>query len=247
MGLLDLPAPLLAWVDAALAGLIPAPLRLLLWGLFAAAISMGLYLALSPQRRIALAKADALDARAALDRFDGEFSEAWPLIRTVLGTAFRQLALITGPAILSSLPVLALLVWLSNAYGHAFPTNHADVTIRTVPQELEAHLEATSPAVATSAPSPHQIVVRDRAGQIVDRVSWNAPVPTLHKREWWNLLLGNPAGYLPDHSPLQRLDLELPLQHYLPVGPDWLRPWYVPFFGVLLLASLAIKVVARIE
>lgn len=247
MGLLDLPAPLFAWVDGALAGLIPAPLRLTLWGVLAAAISMGLYLVLSPQRRIAQAKADARAARAALDRFDGEFGEAWPLIRSVLGTAFRQLALIAGPAILSSLPVLALLVWLSNAYGHAFPTNPADVTIRTVPQDLEAHLEATPAAPAAAAPTPHQIVVRDRSGQVIDRVSWHAPVPTLHKREWWNLLLGNPAGYLPDHSPLQRLDLELPPQRYLSVGPDWLRPWYVPFFGVLLLASLAIKVVARIE
>jgi hypothetical protein len=33
----------------------------------------------------------------------------------------------------------------------------------------------------------------------------------------------------------------------LSVGPDWLKVWHVPFFGVLLLASLAIKVAARIE
>lgn len=246
MGVLDLPAPLFAWLDAALAQVVPAALRLPLWALLAAALSMGLYLVLSPQRQIARAKADALAARAALDRFDGEFGEAWPLIRAVLATALRQLALIAWPAVLSSLPVLALLVWLSNAYGHAFPANHAEVTIRTVPESLEAHLEAAPPATATAAPR-HEIVVRDRTGHIVDRVSWQAPVPTIHKREWWNLLLGNPAGYLPDDSPLERLDLELAPQHYLPVGPDWLRPWYVPFFGVLLLASLAIKVVARIE
>jgi hypothetical protein len=246
MGLLDLPAPLFAWFDAGLAELAPATLRRPLWALVAAAISMGLYLVLSPQRQIARAKADAVAARAALDRFDGEFGDAWPLIRGVLGTALRQLALIAWPAMLSSLPVLALLVWLSNAYGHAFPVNHADVTIRMVPQDLEARLEATPPTMA-SAPSNRQIVVTDRTGQVIDRVSWHAPVPTIHKREWWNLLLGNPAGYLPADSPLERLDLELPPRHYLPVGPDWLKPWYVPFFGVLLLASLAIKVVARIE
>lgn len=48
-------------------------------------------------------------------------------------------------------------------------------------------------------------------------------------------------------SPLERLDLELPPQYHLPVGPDWLKMWHVPFFAVLLPASLAIKVVARIE
>jgi hypothetical protein len=60
-------------------------------------------------------QSQCIAARTALDRFDGEFGDAWPLIRAVLGTALRQLALITWPAILSSLPVLALLVWLSNA------------------------------------------------------------------------------------------------------------------------------------
>ena len=55
------------------------------------------------------------------------------------------------------------------------------------------------------------------------------------------------AGYLPDNSQLERLDLELPPKRYLSVGPDWLKVWHVPFFGVLLLASLAIKVAARIE
>jgi hypothetical protein len=72
-------------------------------------------------------------------------------------------------------------------------------------------------------------------------------VPTIHKREWWNLLLGNPAGYLPEGGPLERLDLELRPQYYLPVGPEWLKMWYVPFFGILLLASLAIKVIVRTE
>jgi len=245
VGLLDLPAPLFAWLDTALAEVVSAPLRLTLWALLAAAISMGLYALLSPQRRIARAKADALAARAALDRFDGELTEAWPLIRNVLASACRQLALVTWPAILSSLPVLALLVWLSTTYGHAFPGRDTDVAIRTVPEELDAQLE-TVPAAASSAPH-HQIVIRDASGEVVDRVFWRAPVPTIHKREWWNLLLGNPAGYLPDDSPLERLDLDLPPKQYLSVGPDWVRLWYVPFFGVLLLASLAIKVAARIE
>jgi hypothetical protein len=112
--------------------------------------------------------------------------------------------------------VLALLIWLSNAYGHTCPPNIADVTIRTVPQDLEARLEAMPPPFASSTPS-QQIVIRDSTGQVVDRGSWRAPVPTVHKQEWWNLLLGYPAGYLPDDSPLKRL--ELPPQHYLPSAP----------------------------
>jgi hypothetical protein len=72
-------------------------------------------------------------------------------------------------------------------------------------------------------------------------------VPTIHKRQWWNALVGNPIGYLPDSSRLEWIELGLPQKQYLTVGPAWLRAWYVVFLGVLLAASLAIKVAARIE
>jgi hypothetical protein len=58
-----------------------------------------------------------------------------------------------------------------------------------------------------------------------------------------DLLLRNPAGYLPDTS---QLDLDLPPKQCLCVGPGWLKLSYLPLFGVLMLASFAIEVVARI-
>ena len=247
MGLLDLPAPLFASLDDVLGRFAPAPWRLVLWGLIAAAFSMGAYFLLSPQRRIARAKADALDARRALDAYDGEFAGAWPLIRNVLKSALRQLGLVTWPAVVSSLPVLALLVWMSTAYGYGFPEPGAAVAIRTVPNGLEARLETVgSPATAPSE-QHREIVVIDASGEVLQRLPWQAPVATMHKREWWNALLGNPAGYLPESGLLERIDLDLPAKEYLPVGPAWLKAWYVPFFGVLLVASIVIKVLARIE
>jgi hypothetical protein len=247
VGLFDLPAPLFAWLDDVLGAFAPPWLRLALWGLIAAAVSMGAYLVLSPQRRIARAKADALAARRALDAYDGEFSGAWPLIRNVLRSACRQLALVTWPAILSSLPVLALLAWMSTTYGHGFPLQTDAVSIRTVPEDFDARLEALPLPGGGSSMPQHEIVVTDRSGHELQRLPWEAPVATIHKREWWNVLLGNPAGYLPDQGPLERIDLDIPAKEYLPVGPAWLKAWYVLFFGVLLTASLAIKISARIE
>jgi hypothetical protein len=245
MGLLDLPAPAFAWLDRLLSGVAPPTLRLAFWGLLGAAISMGVYWLVSPQRRIAAAKADAAAARRRLDAYDGDFEGAWPLIRHVLGSAFGQLGLVTWPAVAGSLPVLALLVWLSTAYGHAFPANDAEIAISTVPQTLQARLEpGADPASGQPAP---RIVVVDDGGQVVEQVPLPAPVPIIHKRQWWNALIGNPIGYLPDHGPLERIELAIPQQEYLPIGPEWLRAWYVVFFGSLLCASVAIKVAARIE
>ena len=246
MGLLDLPAPLFAVLDSLLSGLAPPTLRLVLWGVVAALLSMGAYWLLSPQTRIAKAKADALAARRALDAYDGELAEAWPLMGRVLRTALRQLGLVTSPALLGSLPVLAMLAWLSTTYGHAFPPDGADIPVRTTPEAGEARVQPVQ-AEADAAAEGHQIVVLDAAGNVVERFLRSAPVPTLHKRQWWNAWIGNPIGYLPDSSRLEWIELGLPQREYLSVGPSWLRAWYVVFFGVLLAASLTIKIAARIE
>ena len=63
MGLLDLPAPLFAWLDALFSGFASPALRLVIWGVIGAVMSMGAYWLLSPQKRIAQAKADAIAAR----------------------------------------------------------------------------------------------------------------------------------------------------------------------------------------
>lgn len=243
MGLFDLPAPLFALLDGAVSSILPPAARLALWGLLAAALSMALYWLLSPQRRIAEAKVEAVAARRALDAYDGEFTGAWSLIRDMLRLAFRQLALVTGPAVAASLPVIALLAWLSTAYGHAFPAAPAAVGVRTNPDDFRARLEQGD----APAPEVPEIVVEDRAGRTVERVPMRAPVSIIHKWQWWNILLGNPAGYLPDEAELEWIELDLPEREYLPLGPPWLRAWYAVFFGTLLIGSLAIKVVARIE
>jgi hypothetical protein len=248
MGLLDLPAPLFAWTDGVLDGIAPATLRLILWGIVAGAASMALYWALSPQGRIAAVKAKAAEARRTLDAYEGEFGDAWPLIRRMLGLSFRQLGLVTWPAVVASLPVLCLIAWLSTAYGHAFPAPGTVVDVDAVPDRLQARWVDGSGQAASPVPgeAPH-IVVADGGGQVVGDIALSAPVPTLHKREWWNVLIGNPAGYLPDEDELERIDIGLPRREFLAFGPSWLRGWETVFFTALLACSIAIKVGFRVE
>lgn len=242
MGVFDLPAPLLAVLDHGFGVVAPPVVRLIIWGLIGAVISMGAYWLLSPQRRIAAAKASALEARRELDAYDGELSGAWPLMRRMLRAALRQLGLVTAPAVLASLPVIAILAWLSNAYGYALPAGEAAVGVHTVPDGFQARLAPSHMPAAE-----HQIVVTDQEGRVIERIPMAAPVSTIHKRQWWNSLIGNPAGYLPDQAVFDRVELDLPERQYLSVGPTWLRAWYVVFFTSLLVGSLAIKFATRIE
>jgi hypothetical protein len=242
VGVFDLPAPLFAVLDHGF-GVVASPVvRLIIWGLIGAVISMGAYWLLSPQRRIAEAKARALEARRELDAYDGELSGAWPLMRRMLRAALRQLGLVTAPAVLASLPVIAMLVWLDTAYGYALPAAEAPVAMHTVPNGFEARL-----APSHNPAAERQIVVTDQEGRVVERVPMAAPVSTIHKWQWWNFLIGNPAGYLPDQAVLDQIEIDLPERQYLSFGPTWLRAWYVVFFASLLVGSLAIKFAARIE
>jgi hypothetical protein len=246
MGLLDLPGPLFDGLDAALSHLISAPgLRLPLWGAAGGALSMWLYWALSPQARIARIKSEAAGARQRLDAYDGSFADAWPLIGRMLRLALRQLAVVTWPAVLASLPVLFLIVWLSTAYGHSFPAADQPVEVRAFPQEHQARL------VNGRDPQPGQgrahIQIADAEGRTIGDLDLAAPVSTVHKREWWNTLIGNPAGYLPEEWPVERVEIDLPRTEYLPFGPWWLRGWEAVFFGTLLACSVAIKLAFRIQ
>jgi len=243
MGLFDLPGPLLTWLDGVLGLVAPPTLRLILWGLAGGAATMALYWLLSPQRAIAAAKVGAATARRSLDAYDGEFADAWPLIRRVLGEALRQLRLVLGPALLSALPAICLFVWLSTAYGYSFPAPDARIGIHALPRQLQAELVAPAPPPAAA----REIVVADQDGQVVSTIPWAAPIATLHKRQWWNLLFGNPAGYLPDDAPVERVELDLAPNEYLSFGPAWLRPWYGVFFAALVVGSLAVKLIWRIE
>lgn len=247
-GLFDLPAPLLSWLDQALAGMLPAAGRLALWGLAAGAVSMALYAILSPQQRLRRVREEAVEARRALDGFEGSLAEARPLMTAMFATAMKQLALVLTPAVLASLPLIFVLVWLYGAFGYVVPAQPAAVGLHLQPAGYEATVQpggtasSSSPTMA-SVPS---LVVRDGDGRVVETRALTAPVTVLHKEQWWNLLIANPLGYLPDDGPLELVEIDLPRREVLSFGPWWLRTWEFVFFSTLVVASLAIKVMFRL-
>lgn len=242
MGLFDAAAPVLFWIDNRAAEILPPLVRLILWGVIGAVVSMLLYRALSPQDRIARDKREIRDARRDLDEFDGEFADAFPLIRRLLRLSLQQVGRVGWPAVVASLPLLFLLGWLSTAYAYGYPPPGKTPEIKTSPSRLHAEWVANR----NSGRVPH-VVVADGNQRIVADIGLAAPVPVVHKRQWWNLLIGNPVGYLPDDAAVDEIRISLPQKTYLPFGPAWMRGWELTFFCSLVLVSVFIKVVAGIE
>jgi hypothetical protein len=244
VGVFDLPAPLYAWLDVQASALPPAA-RLAAWGVLAGLVSMGLYSLFSAQPRIRRGKQEIRQAQQALDAYDGELAGGWPLIRRLLSLALGQVGRVTGPTLLASLPLLSLLAWLSTTYGHQYPAPETAPEIHTTPPYLNAvwvdDRQDDAPYL-----QPPRVVITDPSRRVVADVMLHSPVSVIHKRQWWNLLIGNPLGYLPGDAPVERIRVELPRRTYLSFGPQWARGWEFGFFLPLVAASLALKIGARI-
>ena len=240
MGLLNLPQPLLEWIDKALLGFLPPLARLLLWSIVAALLAMEIYCLLSPQKRIAAIKEEFRHAQRRLNDYDGPFDEAWPLIGNVLGLAFKRIGLVLPATLAASVPLLMVIIWLDASYGHRFPAASEQVAVEVAEENFGGQLRNGEKGEPTA-------VLLDAAGNSVAEVIMQAPIPLLHKWQSWNLLLGNPAGYLPDDAPVERVQLGLPRIEILSFGPSWLRGWEATFFAALMIAAFLLKHLRRIE
>lgn len=242
MGLLDLPAPLYTWLDAALVGVLPPLARVLLWGALAGLGSMALYALLAPQGRIARGKREVAEARQTLDQHDGSLADAGPIIGRMLRLSLGQVRLTTLPALIASIPLLTLLAWMSTAYGYRYPEPGETPPVEAQPAAWVA--EWVPQADPDGTPG---VRVSNGEGGSTDLFDLPVPVGVLHEWRWWNAILGNPAGYLPSGSAIERVRVELPRQRFLPFGPAWARGWEIPFLTALLAASLGLKIGARIQ
>jgi len=257
MGVLDFPAPLFLFFDDTIA-LLPAALRLTLWGVVGGALSMVLYAVLSPQKKIAAVKAELRESQAILAESDESFSELLTVVRKTLGLSFKHLGLVFGPALLSGIPLICIMAWASTRFGYGFPEAGDPVTLSGQPAPSLAAIRWQASGVAVPVqeagvwtlrwPDPTQgLVMMDADSLPLLELPLAAPVPQVHKRLWWNSLLGNPAGYLPEESPIELVEISLPPRRYLPFGPDWAGHWLTVFLVVSVAGALLTKKLFKIH
>ncbi len=242
MDWLELPVILLSWADAQMATWLPRAARLMLWSVVAGALTMLIYAALSSQLRIRQIERDLIVARRDLDHFDGEFADAWPRMRRMLGLAFGQLGLVIGPAGVALAPMILVIGWIAQTYGYVFPDRLDLVEVRTQPALLSAQLIPPAPGQGKA-----RLALTDLSGRGVGEIEWSEPRPVLVKRTWQAALAGSPLGWLPEELPIDRIELNLPPSEYLSYGPNWMRGWEFTFFSVLTLVAFGFKRALHIQ
>ncbi|MEM7025102.1 MAG: hypothetical protein AAF637_21330 [Pseudomonadota bacterium] len=258
MGLFDLASPLLTWIDGAMVGWLPSTIRLLFWALVTGFVSMLLYRLTSNQKRLGEIKGEMAALRKQISEFDGPMSEMWSLTGRNLTLALRQLWVTLLPALLASIPVIFLLVWVSNTFGTIMPQPGAKIAVealashkQSLPQLHwkggEAQVEGDDRWIVAWPGPDATMKLSNVDDEALISLPTAAPVGIVHQRRWWNALLGNPAGYLPSPGPVDTVLIGVPAQEFLPFGPAWLRGWMPLFFTVVIAVSLLLKVIWRIH
>ncbi len=253
-GVLNLAYPLLDAFDWSLSFL-PASLRIVVLGALSGAAAMGLYVLLSNQERLRAAKADIRSIRVALNAAKDDFAETMRLSRRNLAASFKLLGVTLGPAVFSSLPLLAVIGWLAAHYGYALPAAGTAVPVTFAPtaggitveppEALQGAADARTLRWPAEGPPPPRFV--DAAGPVYEGPPADLPATTVHKKLWWNWLLGNEAGYLRDDAAVDEITLALAPRILVPGVPSWLGGWEAVYFLSVLVTSLAIKVGFKIE
>ena len=263
-GLLDWPGVVLGWINAPLVAVLPESLVLAFWALVSSFLTMWVYRHFSNQEQLAALRPQVKAVQKKLSNYDGEFSGLKPLIMENFRLSGRHILLALGPALLAGIPVLFVLVWVSNAYGVKFPEPGTLVQVRAIadadaatpsqwewdgaPTRLIEGIEAPGTAWSVPWPEPGEpIALRAADGATVAELPPERPTPVLHKRQWWNALIGNPGGYLEPGNPAAAVHLDLPKKEMLPFGPDWMRGWEFLYFVLLIIGSLALKFIWRIH
>ncbi len=252
-GLLNLPFPLFDALDALIAFL-PAGLRVALFGVASGIITMGLYRWSSNQEKIRRHKEEIGRIRRRLAAAGDDLGETMRLSRANLAASFRLLGTVTGPALLASLPILLVIVWVAARYGYEPPPPASPVAIAFEPGrgeilvEPQGALEERGEGLFLRWPaSAGEIRFRDAKGVVY---AGPPPVPAndvVHKPLWWNLLLGNEMGYLRKDAAIEAIRFELAPRRLLPGLPGWLAGWEAIYFASLLATSLLLKLAFRIE
>jgi hypothetical protein len=252
-GLLNLAYPLLDAFDWSL-GFLPGVLRVVLLGVLSGAVAMGLYVLFSNQDRIRAQKAEIQKIRVALGAAKDDFAETMRLSRRNLSASFKLLGIVLGPALLSSLPLLAVIGWLAAHYGYVVPAAGTAVPVAFEPGMAGITAEPAQ-ALRNGANGPELVWPQagqsprftDAQGPVYEGPPADLPATIVHKKLWWNWLLGNEAGYLRPDTSLDAITFAQAPRVLVQGVPSWLGGWEAVYFVSLLVASLLIKFGFKIE
>ncbi|MFV1966824.1 MAG: hypothetical protein ACC628_15470, partial [Pirellulaceae bacterium] len=235
------------WVSAL--GLGPVP-RMGMWGIVSGATAVGLYALLSNQARIRSKKATICSFREKIREFDGgDLGEVLRLSRQNVAHSCGLLALVVLPTVGAAIPVIAVLCWVETTFAYASlrPGDTVAVTFAPRTANVRVHPGDAGRWVRPGTmdlvvPAGHAVRFEDASGVVLFDNTLSTPAsPVIQPYRWWNVLIGNEAGYLPADTAVDEIRFHFRRRTILQGMPRWLSTWEFPYFLAMTVTALSLR------
>ena len=258
MAVFDLLSPVFSGFDSLVTPFTNEFIRITFWALISALITSMVFKKLSNPEKISSLKTDLHAKQKELNNHDGEFSEIKDLAIDTMKLSIKRMGLTFMPAMLASIPVVFVLTYLSNNYEFIQPNVGDSIPIKVSWEEASSESlisikqdgKTLDSGDITSLKWPSndkiiQLLEKKNSNQIME---FPAPVSSIiHKKQWWNSLIGNPIGYLDDNSSVSSIEFTFINKKIIEFGPDWMHGWLFVFFFMTILFSIVFLFVFKIK
>lgn len=229
-------------------------LRILLWGVISGVIATWLYVLVSDQSVLRNQKHSLKVLRAHLaNAQDGEFDEILNLSLKNLKQSLLLLKMVLWPTLVSSTPVLVIILWLSAFHSYRLPS-HDILSIELLSpigqievMPPESIVKRDGRVVNLSIDNSSSIRFYDDNGVVYEGIPASPPIPFVYPWHWWNIVLGNEAGYLRSGSQLEAIHFQYEPKVLLSGVPEWISNWQFPYILGLTSTAFGLRLKFKIE
>jgi hypothetical protein len=245
---------LFSGIDGFLRGFLPLWAVLVLWGLMGGAAVMGLYALLSRQKRIRAKKEEIKQLQSLLKDDSLDFSGTLRLSKQNLMRSLELLGLVLFPSLLSMLPALCMIFFVSMLYSFQAPEAGQDIKVKVVPQAQNVRAYAGGMVVNNGkggfvlvmGREPHIVVYKSK--RLLYK--WTPGMPmdsSVGRRPWWGFLAPEGAGFLPEDSEVEEIRIGFKALRIIDGAPRVLGGWEFTYLLALAISAVLTKVIFRIE
>ena len=214
MGLFDLPAPILSWLDNLLSGVLPDLLRLIIWSVIAVALGFFLYQRLAVTSAI---KADNASKSHAI----------LPLVISVLPIIYMATWLNNTYEYEQPIPGAPVKMEMIS-------------TVSAVTAGKKTPPKPRTDKFEKAWPLPEgRLIFRDIAEPVGSSINASPAQPSVTKKNWRNAFFGNPVGYIPRDFAIQEIKFDVRPRKMISVNSYWVSNWKL-WFILSLIASYAL-------
>lgn len=236
-GVLGIPFSFYDAMDGLVAGLIGSVSSIIVWSLLCSVAVLFLYRLCSPQAKLRVFKQRMREIQSDLIKDPDDLALMLRLSGENIRIALTRFLYTFLPTCIAILPLLSLTSWLNAEYGYVSPESSAQIEATGMPGEVNVRVETVAEG----------LVIFDATGTRIGDVELPPQGQGLGRKVWWNMVLGNPMGYLSDDASINSVEFNFERREFISFGPGWLRGWEAIFLLGMTVFSSVLKIAFKVE